>query len=372
MIEPKSLLRPWGRVVALTLSVLLLGIPSAREARSHSCPANRTIADPATLDSALRCAQAGTTLKLSAADFGAIEIRNPVSTLTIASANPAQPARFTGIAIHGAKGLSLRNLKIGGPPPRGWRYAVLIFRSSDFSAENLVLTGNQDQATDALDSAMMVRNVEGAKLKRLRLSHHRNGITLLDVRDLELVESSISQMRTDGIRGGGVNDALIARNVITSFHPIAGDHPDGIQLWSRNQKQSAESIVIEENIILRGAGSPIQGIFVEDRLNLPFRKVLIRNNLCVGTLYNGIMIMGGDGGTISGNIVIPLEPQISWIRVDSSRDITVTNNSAGNYMLNGKAARISQNKIGPIRREADAVVTAWRTRLNLPVEDFPL
>jgi hypothetical protein len=362
------------RIVALAAPIaLMFGLADAREAHGQACPANRTIGDAAALNAAIGCAASGTTLKLAPGNFGTIEIRNPPATgLTITSVDPLRPAKFNGLAIHGSSGFTLRNLKIGGPPPSGWRYAMLIFRGSGFTADNLELTGDQDEATGALDSAIMIRNIEGARLSHLRIAQHRNGISLLDVRQVEVVNNSITNMRVDGIRGGGVNDARIARNVIGTFHPVAGDHPDGIQLWSRNQKESAENIVIEDNLILRGSGAPIQGIFVEDRINLPFRRLVIRNNLCVGTMYNGIMIMGGEGATISGNSVIPLDPQLSWIRVETSRDVAVTGNEAGKFMLSGGTTTVARNKTGPIRREADAVIRDWRSRLNLPLLEFPI
>jgi hypothetical protein len=360
-------------LLALAAATALLAGPSvAGPAPGPACQSQRAIADALALAAAIRCAPPGSTLKLAPADFGTVEIRDPKTAgLTITSADPARPARFNGLALHGTTGFTLRNLKVGGPPPSGWRYAMLVFRSSGFTAENIDLAGGHDEATGALDSALMVRNVEGAKLYRLRIANHRNGISLLDVRKIEVLENSITDLRVDGIRGGGVNDARIARNVIASFHPLAGDHPDGIQLWSRNQKESAENIVIEDNLILRGSGAPVQGIFIEDRINLPFRKLVIRNNLCVGTMYNGIMIMGGDGAAITDNRVIPLDPQTSWIRVETSRDISVTGNEAGKYILNGGASSVSRNRTGPVRREADGVIREWRSRLNLPVAEFP-
>lgn len=362
------------RVLALAAPLaLLFGLTNPREAQGQACAAHQTIANVAALNAALRCAAPGTTLKLAPANFGTLEIRNPAATgLTITSVDPIHPAQFNGVAIHASAGFTLRSLKIAGPPPAGWRYAVLIFGGSGFTAENLELTGDHDEATAALDSAIMVRNVTGVRLDRLKIAQHRSGISLLDVRKIEVTENSITNMRIDGIRGGGVNDARIARNVIATFQPIAGDHPDGIQLWSRNQKAPAENIVIEDNLILRGSGAPIQGIFVEDRIKLPFRKLIIRNNLCVGTLYNGIMIMGGEGATISGNSVIPLDPQLSWIRVETSEDVAVTGNDAGKFMLSRGTTTVARNKIGPIRREANSVINGWRGRLNLPVSEFPI
>jgi hypothetical protein len=370
--EPRITTRRNRFLVLAAATTLLAGPSVAKPSQAPVCEAHRTIPDALALAAAIRCAAPYSILKLASADFGTVEIRKPqTSGLTITSADPTRPARFNGLALHETSGFTLRNLKVGGPPPSGWRYAMLVFRSNSFSAENIDLVGDRDAATAALDSAIMVRSVEGAKLRRLRIANHRNGVSLLDVRNVEVVENSLTNLRVDGIRGGGVNEARIARNVIASFRPVAGDHPDGIQLWSRNQKESAENILIEDNLILRGSGAPIQGIFIEDRINLPFRKLVIRNNLCVGTMYNGIMIMGGDGAEIKENRVIPLEPQTSWIRVETSRAVNVTGNEAGKYILNGGARSVGRNRTGPMRREADEVIRAWRNRLDLPSEDFP-
>jgi hypothetical protein len=355
------------------VTALLAGPSVAGPAQGLACQSQRTITDALALAAAIRCAAPGSTLKLAPADFGTVEIRDPKTVgLTITSADPARPARFNGLALHGTAGFTLRNLKVGGPPPGGWRYAMLVFRGSGFTAENIDLTGNRDEATRALDSALMVRNVDGAKLYRLRIASHRNGISLLDVSKVEVLENSLTDLRVDGIRGGGVNDARIARNVIASFHPVAGDHPDGIQLWSRNQKLSAQNIVIEDNLVLRGNGAPIQGIFISDRLGLNFRNIEIRRNLCVGTMYNGIMVAGGDQVSIIDNTIIPLKSNNSWVRIEDSIDVNITGNGAGKFILSNSKIHKNDNRIEPNRNQANDLIRAWRILLNLPESIFPI
>lgn len=364
--------RPHQLALGALPVLMLLGLVGASDSIGRDCPTAQVIANRAALDAALKCAPPGTTLNLAAADFGTVEIRNPVTGLTIMSANPGQPAQLRGLSITGGSGVTVSSLSIGGPPPPGWRYAMLVFRSNGFTGRDLRFTGAPIEETKKLDSALMVRDLDGARLSGLQIRQHRNGITLLDVRNIDVSENLITNMQTDGIRGGGVNYARFTRNVIGNFHPIKGDHPDGIQLWSRNQTHSVQDILIEDNLVLRGGGSPIQGIFVSDRLGLPYRSLVIRRNLCVGTLYNGIMVMGGEGVTIADNAVIPLDPQISWIRVEKSRNVLLIGNDAGKYILKDEAPRMARNVAGPVRREADGEVRKWREKLNLPAADFPL
>ena len=76
---------------------------------------------------------------------------------------------------------------------------------------------------------------------------------------------------------------------MADFHPIPVDHPDGIQLWSTDQKTSASNITIRYNLVVRGKGEATQGIFVRDVVGgLPFKSVQVYGNLVIGARFNGI------------------------------------------------------------------------------------
>ncbi|PND70702.1 calcium-binding protein, partial [Escherichia coli] len=51
-------------------------------------------------------------------------------------------------------------------------------------------------------------------------------------------------LRSDGVRGGGVSDIVVSDNLFTNFRPAFGDHPDAIQFWTLNQPNSASAITI--------------------------------------------------------------------------------------------------------------------------------
>ncbi len=361
------------RAAALTLALGISFLPISASDAVSGCPATSTLATSAAVIAAASCARDGATLTLaSGKSFEAIDLRvlRP-RNLTITSSNPQQPAILQGLTVYDSSGLTLRHLDFRGTPPPKWRYVVHINGGAGFKAEYLRLVGDASPATLAMDSAMMVRDLTGATIRRLQITGHRNGLTVLNLERAQIVENSIYRMQTDGIRGGGINASTIARNVIGGFHPAAGDHPDAIQLWSRNQTKSAVDITIEGNVVVRGAGAPIQGIFIEDRINLPYRGLVVRNNLVVGGMYNGIMLYGVDGAQVIDNLVVPLEPQMSWIRVQDGRNVELLRNQAGNFLLNEGLSSTANRRIG-VKRDASAEIAEWRNKFKLPAADFPI
>ena len=120
------------------------------------------------------------------------------------------------------------------------------------------------------------------------------------------------------------------------------DHPDAVQFWTTNTKVPASDIIVEDNVIVRGKGSPIQGIFFRDELGtLPYQNVTIADNLVIGALYNGITIMGGVGFKITGNVVAALPDMLSRIRLEDASQGQVSGNKAFAFLYD-KTSSITQ------------------------------
>lgn len=325
-----------------------------------SCPAAKEISSPQMLQDAIHCAQKGDTVRLApGVRFGSLKLSQPVAHgLTITSADPSRPAILSALAAYNIDNLTVSHLDFTGIPSKGSQYVLLAMGGAGFTAENLRLTGDDDPTVQALNYAIMIRNMKGASVRKVKISNYRNGIALLNVSNLTLENNVISNIRIDGVSGGGVSAARIARNIIGNFHPAPGDHPDGIQLWSQNQDTSAENLMIESNLIYRGNGAVIQGVFVRDTEGLPFKNVSIRNNLAVGTMYNGITIMGAENVIISGNAVVPLDPMPTWIRVENSKIVEVRGNKAGGYIIKSKTTS-SNNQVLRSRRDGASEISQW-------------
>lgn len=361
----------------------------------RGCDTGTAIADEADLRRLLRCAAPGSTILLARdAQFGVVGVNRVTSQpLTIRSLDPLRPARFQGLVVRNSTGITLRDLAFESTGPgngngggkggtgkggtgkggtgKGQRSQLTVTGSSFIRLERLSMAGNPVTFRPDLDAAVLVRNSRNVTISGLRIEGYRNGIALRDSSQLEVSGNSIRRMQTDGVRASGVQDLRIVRNVIASFSPAPPDHPDGIQLWARNPAQASQRILIEQNLILRGTGTPIQGIFLRAAANAPFRNVTIRDNLIVGQRWNGIGVMGADGVEVTGNTVSGLDRQQSWVRMVDCVNAVATGNRAARYVLSA-GVRDGGNVIaGPSAAGPTGLVTQWRERLGLGRERFP-
>lgn len=337
----------------------------------QGCNTGIVISDGPTLRRLAACASAGTNLSLARdAYFGTVVLTG--RGVVIRSVDPQRPARFSGLVLRNGNAVTLRDLAFTGAGGNGQKAMLSVVGGSGIRLEQLRFTGDTASFRPELETAVSVRNAGNVAITGSRIEGYRNGITLRDSGGISVVGNSIRRMQTDGIRASGVQGLRIARNVIASFSPAPRDHPDGVQLWSRNPAEASSNVTVEENLILRGNGAPVQGIFLRATKNAPFRNVSIRNNLIVGQIWNGIAVMGASGVEVCGNSILPLGGQMSWLRLTDSTNANVSGNQAGRYVITGGSVRQSGNAIASVSAtRAARIITQWREQLSLPETRFP-
>ena len=315
-----------------------------------------TVASAPELDAALKCADRGAQIHLQQVHYGTLTLRNPsTSGLTLRSADPARPARFAGMSLTGVNGMTLRDVEFRGPI-RGQRYALFVLKSTDVTVQNVRFEGDPNQMGGQVVAAIMLRDSSGLLVAHSRFEQFWHGIAMLGVRNVKIAENRFANLRTDGVRGGGIDDLLIEKNLFSDFHPMAGDHPDGIQLWSTGQKKAGRDIVIRDNLVFRGRGAPTQGIFVRDTFNsLPFENVTVTGNLVAGGLLNGITVSGVTGGEIADNIVLPAPDKDSRMRLENARDVNLQNNRAGRFVVKGNALQRGNRVVSRVADPSDEI-----------------
>lgn len=226
-------------------------------------------------------------------------------------------------------------------------FPFIVLGSERITLDRLNIHGPFDNKSAAYRiTALMVRGSKQVTLSNNRFHNLRNGMGMLDLDGITIRDNEFSDIRSDGLHGGDISNAEISGNIFTDFHPDPADHPDAMQLWSTPRGVTLENITIRDNMVVRGSGSPMQGVFLRDVKNQQaFHNVQIRDNLVLGGLYNGIAVCCMQGGVIEGNQVInyPDRPQ-SWIRVVNGQSISVRNNIASKYLINGTGVEQSGNK----------------------------
>lgn len=318
------------------------------------------------LTGALSKAQSGDVIQLASGTYSNVLLNNYKfsGNVTITSADPTKPAVFTDMLLKGSSGLTFKGLDFSNPVP-GKDFAFQIQTSSNITLDHLTVHGPNNMGSGQEVGLMMVRATTNVTVKDSEFYNGIHGLSILDNKGLTVANNYFHDLRTDGVRGGGNSNLLVTQNTFTDFHPAAGDHPDAMQLWTNNTTASATNITFSDNLVVRGTGDPIQGIFMRDIVgNLPFKNLTVTGNMIVGARYNGIAVEHVDGGTISGNTVAGYVGETSWMRADNSANLAVTNNFSTSYIAQMQSALgVNGNtQIASVMDLGASTVTAWLTQ----------
>jgi parallel beta-helix repeat protein len=289
-----------------------------------------TVNSTQTLLSVLKSAQSGDTILLEAGSYSGVNLKDLKfdGLVTIASKDPNDPAVLTGLSVSGSEGLKFSNLEFDlSSPYTVWNLNINGSKNIELNDVNVHGSLNDNPGDD--QSGLLIRSSTDVRVINSEFHELDHGVSLLNSNGVRLEGNAFHDMRADGIIGAGTSNVHILDNTFTDFHPVAGDHPDAIQFFTRNTTASAHDITISGNLITRGDGAIIQGIFISDQVgNLPYQNLTITNNVVVGTMYNGIAVYNSNDLVLSGNTVAAYSDMKSWIYVAKSTGATVTDNEA--------------------------------------------
>ena len=288
-----------------------------------------TVSTTAELLKALKSAQAGDVIQLQAGTYDAVSITNlhfdGKVTVTAASADAAV---LKGLTVAGSSGLAFHGLEV---QVNGNVNGVNVTNATNVSFAHMSVHG----AEGALQGvAFFVRGSNGVAITDSEITQVGSGIGHLQSSELNFSNNYIHNVATDGIYGAASAQVVVSGNTITDFHPAVGAHPDAIQFFGYNGVPSSD-VVISNNIITRGSGDPMQGIFIESTKNIQ-----ITGNAMAGTMYNGIGLSTTSDALISNNFVVGFSDMGARIITrGASANVTVEGNTAQqiiNYAANGE------------------------------------
>lgn len=290
-------------------------------------------------------------------------------SLTLSGLKPRAPVTIDGqgavlerLTINKSASIRLVNFELVAVHANGTD-PFKILDSEGITLERLSVHGSLDDDPSNDTSAMQIRRSRNVKVVGLEFQQLANAVTHLDSENVLFADNYLHDIRMDGIRGGGTSNLTIERNYFTNFRPLPADHPDAIQVWNTNTKAPASNILIRNNLIARGAGLPMQGIFVTAQSSrLRYQGVVIRDNLVIGSLYHGITVSGADGVTLVDNTVLTYPDIGARISVDKATDVAMTANAAPTF-LRGADAKFSgdqRNRKTYVAKDRGAsAIKAW-------------
>lgn len=322
-----------------------------------------TVASAAALNAALKSAQAGDTVLLAPGTYSAVAANGLTfaTAVTVASADPANPAVITSMTLSGSAGLTFRSLDLrvdyaGGENP------FQILSSKLIRLEDSQIHGSLDGNPGNDRAALLVRDSQDVTVTGSNFRDLYIGVSHLNNARLTIENNTFADIRMDGIRGAGSSWVTIRGNQFTDFQPATGDHADAIQFWTTGTATPAHDIVISGNLLTRGDGSPaVQGIFFGDEARIPPERVTIEGNLVAGLSYNSLAVYGGKDVTIRDNVVLSFPDAKAWIRLTRVDGATVDANETTYVVVTESTGIVQTNTttVPPVTDEGRAEIDAW-------------
>lgn len=293
------------------------------------------VADRARLLAVLAGAKGGETIELEPGSYGDLSLnsRQFARPITIQSRDPARPARFDGASISKSKNVVVRDVSLGrGLAPGEPEYTQLnsVGDSENVRFERVHFHGSIDNDAGNDGWGLYVIRVKGLVVQGSRFEEFHRAYIVENSSDITIEGNSFERIRSDGGDFAAVENVVVRGNRYTNFQPKEGDHPDAIQFWTNGQTRGSANILIENNVVLQGAGVGPQGIFIADEVGtLPYRNLVIRNNLIYSDdEWEAIMVAGAADVEISNNTVLSDRgnAKTAWIRVEKNGEVIVRDN----------------------------------------------
>lgn len=159
------------------------------------------------------------------------------------------------------------------------------------------------------ENGVMLRDSTNITFSHNSMQDYNFGVIYLEVSGLRITHNDISGIQGDGLRGGGIEDAVISYNHLHDFYGSAQtvNHTDMIQIWGTNAKILTNNVEISHNILDSGAGAATQGIFIrnENVANTGnFQNISIHDNIVHNGMPQGIGANNVDGLSIEDNTLL--------------------------------------------------------------------
>jgi Ca2+-binding RTX toxin-like protein len=324
-----------------------------------------TVNSAAALNSALKTAHAGDTIQLTAGTYSGVTATNLhfATGVTITSADPAHEATLTSLRVSGSSGLTFSGLDFYATQAGGQNPFQVGGASDNIHFDSLSVHGQLGGDLANQVGAFLLRDSTNISLTNSDFQTLWYGVEHLNDNGLTLSGNSLHNIRMDGIRGGGSNNVTVSNNTFTDFHPLTGEHPDAVQFWTSNTTTATQNITVTDNLMQRGGGAPIQGVFLGDEANVGYQHVHISGNGVIGELYNGIAVMGGGDVNIDHNMVVGFTDQKSWIRIENIHGGAVTSNSANTYITTANDTGVTMTADLSVPQVSDggaAALSQWQ------------
>jgi len=294
----------------------------------------RTVSDAASLTAALKASAGGDVILLAPGTYSSL-VWDGLSfspEVKIASADLSKLASLTNFLLTNCRGITFEDLDLAAQPVNGSTNVFgFVVKFSDRIAFNRVAVhGFLDQIPDNDASGIQVLNSSNISVTNSTFEECGRGAAFGTVANLIVANNYVHSMRSDGFDFAAVSFVRVVDNIIHTFNPVTGDHPDAIQFWTQGTTTASHDILISGNLILKGEGTGgSQGIFMGDEVGtLPFLRLTISDNFLGATGINALRLYGTDGAQVLGNTLLTLttDANPTGILLQKSINAVIQNN----------------------------------------------
>ena len=299
--------------------------------------APQPVAGPAELMAALRGARGGDILLLAPGDYGVLALTGgkdmPAAAgsgdvtappVILRAADPARPARFSGMRLRDAAGLAFQGVTFaysfapGDVPHRHRPFRVL--QSRDITFSGVLFAGDLARGGAAHDNGygaghgLFVSGSRGIVLENSEFRDWHKAAIFTGSSQITVRGNDIHAIRSDGLNFSAVQSVLIEGNRIHDFNRslASPDHADMIQIFTARTTTPTRDLVIRGNLLNAGGGKFTQSIFMRNEAvdtgfagpEMAYRNITIENNVIINAHLHGITVGPADGLSITRNTLI--------------------------------------------------------------------
>jgi hypothetical protein len=299
-----------------------------------------TVSSAIELKAALGTLVNGGVVLLRPGDYGDLDIRdfNPASVVTLSSTDIGDAAHLDTINVLRSSNIRFSNLDVGRPLNPGepdYKNYIYAESATRLNFNNLFVHGSLDGDPGNDGQGLIVRNSSFINVVNSHFEDLHRAVAVSMTSNIVIHGNKITMISEDGIGFAQVKNVEVSNNAISNFQAIK-NHPDAIQFGTTGTTESSQSIIIRDNVVMQGAGQPIQGLFMRDEIGtLPFKNVTVSNNLFYTDQYNGIVLQHAELVNIIGNstLSIPDDGINNRIWLKDVNGAGVSHNVADSYIF---------------------------------------
>jgi hypothetical protein len=292
-----------------------------------------TVSNLTELYAALSQAQGGETILLEGGDYGALSLTSRSGfdvtfpdTVTITSADPANPAVFNWMDIHDAANLTLDGLTFDYTFAKGHPHFIEPFEvnnSTNITIRNSIFDGDLAQGVSEIEDGygwgkgLSVKSSSHIVIENNEIFDFMRGFIMAGGTDLVVRGNDVHSVRIDAMNFIRVENILIEENYLHDFirAPGAGDHADMIQFWTNGTTAPSTNVTIRSNVLMAAGGEATQSIFMRNEEvdrgrageEMFYRNILIEDNVIINGHVHGITVGETNGLVIRRNTLLRLQ-----------------------------------------------------------------